>query len=434
MGVTPIRVADEAHFVRAPPCYILSPRTAGVPRASGEWCRADTSPFPSRAEATFVGGSVSKSGAFYGRAHLSGPRGHDHPKFRRNLARREAHARALRPRGRGSRGRPRAQAPPAPRARRRARRDRRRPQGQASLDRLAARVLPAARARAGALRGGAQARRRHRPLRPPGRRPLGHAHRVAGRGAAAQLANGSGNASAIPRPARLRPTILGPDETPPEEDSRSSRPRGAASRSDEEEDEDDEEDEDEDDDLGPVQRAAPDEDEEDDEDELEDEPEDELEDEPEADVEAEEEPQDWDDEDDEEESARRAARGPQRGQALLVRARHRRRQDGRRARLRRGLAHRRRPDPHPPPQPRRPVPRRAPRPRLLQAHQPGRCSTGEDCGQRSGDRRDLPVVRAQRRQDLRAPTRSSSATRPTPPWARRPRPRSAPGPARSSSA
>ena len=59
-----------------------------------------------------------------------------------------------------------------------------------------------------------------------------------------------------------------------------------------------------------------------------------------------------------------AARGPQRRQALLVRARHRRRQDRRRAGLRRGLAHRRRPDPHPPPQPRRPVPRRAARPRL----------------------------------------------------------------------
>ena len=65
--------------------------------------------------------------------------------------------------------------------------------------------------------------------------------------------------------------------------------------------------------------------------------------------------------------ARRAAGGPERGQALLVRARDRRRQDGRGARLRRGLAHRRRADPHPPPQPRRPVPRRAARPRLREA-------------------------------------------------------------------
>ena len=68
--------------------------------------------------------------------------------------------------------------------------------------------------------------------------------------------------------------------------------------------------------------------------------------------------------------ARRPAGGPQRGQALLVRARDRRRQDRRGARLRRGLADRRRPDPHAPAQPRRPVPRRAAPARLLQAHQP----------------------------------------------------------------
>ena len=36
-----------------------------------------------------------------------------------------------------------------------------------------------------------------------------------------------------------------------------------------------------------------------------------------------------------------------------------------------GIAHRRRPDPHPPPQPRRPVPRRAEGPRLPQAHRAG---------------------------------------------------------------
>ena len=98
--------------------------------------------------------------------------------------------------------------------------------------------------------------------------------------------------------------------------------------------------------------------------------------------------------------ARRAARGPQRRPPVLVRARHRRRQDGRRARVRRGLAHRRRADPHPPPQPRRPVQRRAARPRLPRpdpraaARRPGR-------RQRPGDGRDLPVVRSQRGQDLR---------------------------------
>ena len=99
-------------------------------------------------------------------------------------------------------------------------------------------------------------------------------------------------------------------------------------------------------------------------------------------------------------AARRGAGGPQRGQALLVRARHRRRQDGRRARLRRGLADRRRPHPDPPPQPRRPVPRRAARPRLRGAHRPG-AAEGPGPRGRAGDGRDLPVVRAQRREDLR---------------------------------
>ena len=134
-------------------------------------------------------------------------------------------------------------------------------------------------------------------------------------------------------------------------------------------------------------RAEPDEDEDD-----------EAEEEPEA--EADEEPRDWVEEgEDEEESLGRAARGPQRRQALLVRARHRRRQDGRRARLRRGLADRRRADPHPPAQPRRPVQRRAARPWLRQAHQPP-AAEGRGLRQRARDRRDLPVVRAQRRQDL----------------------------------
>ena len=55
---------------------------------------------------------------------------------------------------------------------------------QAPLDRLAARLLAAARARASALRGRAQAGRRHGPLGPPGGRPVGHSDRPAGRGAA----------------------------------------------------------------------------------------------------------------------------------------------------------------------------------------------------------------------------------------------------------
>ena len=55
---------------------------------------------------------------------------------------------------------------------------------------------------------------------------------------------------------------------------------------------------------------------------------------------------------------RGGAGGPGRKPPLLVRARHRRRQDRRRGRLHRGLAHRRHPDPHPPPQPGRPVHRR----------------------------------------------------------------------------
>ena len=86
--------------------------------------------------------------------------------------------------------------------------------------------------------------------------------------------------------------------------------------------------------------------------------------------------------------------------AVLVRARHRRRQDGRRARVRRGVAHRRHPDPHPPPQPRRPVPRRAARPRLSRPD-PRAAARRPRRRQRPGHGRDLPVVRAQRRPDLR---------------------------------
>jgi hypothetical protein len=84
-----------------------------------------------------------------------------------------------------------------------------------------------------------------------------------------------------------------------------------------------------------------------------------------------EEPQDW-----EEDSVSETAADGQlpeapedpNAQALLVRACDRRRQDRRGARLRRGLAHGRHADPHPSPQPRRPVPRRAARSRLRGPH------------------------------------------------------------------
>ena len=90
---------------------------------------------------------------------------------------------------------------------------------------------------------------------------------------------------------------------------------------------------------------------------------------------------------------------------LLVRARDRRRQDGRRRRLHRGLAHRRRPDPHPPPQPRRPVHRRDLRPRL-QGPALAAAARRRRPPLRPGHGRDLPVVRAQRRQASPTPTRS----------------------------
>ena len=55
---------------------------------------------------------------------------------------------------------------------------------QAPLGGVAALVLAAARPRAAAQRGGAPPGRRHRALRPPGRRAVGHADRPARRGAA----------------------------------------------------------------------------------------------------------------------------------------------------------------------------------------------------------------------------------------------------------
>ena len=206
---------------------------------------------------------------------------------------------------------------PAPaRARPGARRARGGPEGQAPLDRLAARVLAAARPRAAALRGRAEARRRHRALRPPGRRALGHAHGAARRGAAHGAERqrprgrlGLARAARLgrhPRPRRGRgrrrlrsngaPAPVARRPTPrTRRRTRTTSPRTRTS-----DDEDDDE-------LGPVQRAAPDEDEEDD-DELEDE--DELDDrstrrprqEPELQSDSDEEPRDWVEEEDEEES------------------------------------------------------------------------------------------------------------------------------------
>jgi ribonuclease E len=102
--------------------------------------------------------------------------------------------------------------------------------------------------------------------------------------------------------------ILGPEDDPdsaPEPAAGEREPAEEDEEEDEEEEpEEDEEDEDEDEDLGPVQRAAPDDDDEDDELELEDEPEEdeEPEEEPEQESDSEEEPRDWVEEEDEEES------------------------------------------------------------------------------------------------------------------------------------
>ncbi len=121
--------------------------------------------------------------------------------------------------------------------------------------------------------------------------------------------NGHGAASASPE-LLASADILGPDGAAPNgADSTSERAATRDAEADDE-DEDDEEDEDEDideddDELGPVQRAAPDEDEDDEDDEDESDEEDDEDDEEEEELEQEsdgEEPRDWVDEDDEEES------------------------------------------------------------------------------------------------------------------------------------
>jgi ribonuclease E len=113
--------------------------------------------------------------------------------------------------------------------------------------------------------------------------------------------NGNGRAAASPE-LLASAAILGPDEVAPPEDFSATGPVDdsavtdlAEDEEDEEEPEDDDEDDEDDEDLGPVQRAAPDDDEDED-DDLEDEPEDddeEPDEEPEQESETDEEPRDW---------------------------------------------------------------------------------------------------------------------------------------------
>jgi hypothetical protein len=129
---------------------------------------------------------------------------------------------------------------------------------------------------------------------------------------AQRSAPGNGRAAASASPELLASAdILGPDDDGGANGAASTAERAdadmAAETEDDEDDEDeddvDEDDDDDDDDLGPVQRAAPEEEDEEDEDELEEEPEEEEpEEEPELQSESEEEPRDWVDEEDEEES------------------------------------------------------------------------------------------------------------------------------------
>jgi ribonuclease E len=125
---------------------------------------------------------------------------------------------------------------------------------------------------------------------------------------AASASNGNGRAAASASPELLASAeILGPDDAPGGERARDEPEARAEVDEEDEEDEPDEDEEelDDEDDLGPVQRAAPeedddDEDEDEDDEEL-DEDEDDEEDEEEAEAEAEE-PQDWSEEGEEDES------------------------------------------------------------------------------------------------------------------------------------
>ncbi len=127
---------------------------------------------------------------------------------------------------------------------------------------------------------------------------------------AQRTGNGNGRGAPSASPELLASAdILGPEDVESDGDgdtvqTREREPEAAEEDEEDVEDEEDEEDDEEDDDLGPVQRAAPDEDEDED-DELEEELEDqdEPEDEPELQTESDEEPRDWVDEDEDEEEA-----------------------------------------------------------------------------------------------------------------------------------
>jgi superfamily II DNA or RNA helicase len=122
-------------------------------------------------------------------------------------------------------------------------------------------------------------------------------------------ANGNGRAAAAASPELLASAaILGTEDEQPPRPSEGTEPADVAEKSeveadaDEDDPEEDLEDDDDDEDLGPVQRAAPEEDDEDDDEDFEDEVEAESEPEEESEVEeeSEEEPQDWVDEEEEE--------------------------------------------------------------------------------------------------------------------------------------
>ena len=112
-----------------------------------------------------------------------------------------------------------------------------------------------------------------------------------------------------------------------------------------------------------------------------------------------------DDDEDDRAGAAAGRGGSRRGPALPLPPSDRVGQDDRRRRLRRGRAHRRRPDPHAPPPARRPVPPRADRARLRRRASTTRSSTGTP-------------RRARRTRSRSRPTRGSRATSPRSPATR----------------
>ena len=107
----------------------------------------------------------------------------------------------------------------------------------------------------------------------------------------------------------------------------------------------------------------------------------ELEEEIESEAESEEEPRDWVDEEDEDEALGEQPEDPNAAKRFWFEHATGAGKTVAALGLRGGFADRRRADPHPSPQPRRPVQRRAARPRLLQAHQP---PAAEGRGHRQG--------------------------------------------------